>query len=95
MSLAGSDLSQYVQFQWQAEDFRYTMVRKLNDLHLKEIKQETNSTQRLKQERWREFADFDFRRASVTDVLKEHWPAAFCLAGCLAALAFACSRVSV
>jgi ABC-2 type transport system permease protein len=95
MGLAGSDLSQYVQFQWQAEDFRYTMVQKLNDLHLKEISHENDRSQRLKQERWREFADFDFRRASVADVRAEHWPAAFCLAVCLAALAFACSRVSV
>lgn len=60
-SLAGSDLRHFLEFQQQAEDYRFTMVQKLNDLHLNEIAIKNDRAQRVSRERWRSFPAFAFQ----------------------------------
>jgi ABC-2 type transport system permease protein len=71
MSLAGSDLAHFAEFQWQAENFRYEMVQKLNQLHMDEIKFENDRAQRVGQDRWQEFPEFTFRSPSINNVIRQ------------------------
>lgn len=64
-ALAGSNLTHYAEFQWQAESFRYEMVQKLNELHRDEIKFENDRAQRVSRERWQDFPVFAFRAPTV------------------------------
>lgn len=74
-ALAGSDLRHYVEFQRQAEAFRFAMVQKLNDLHLTEISAQNDRGQRLSRERWQSFPAFSFRPPQLAELSGELWPA--------------------
>lgn len=70
-ALAGSNLAHYAEFQWQAEDFRYDLVQKLNQLHRDEIKFANDRVQRVSHERWQDFPAFAFRPPSVGWAIKQ------------------------
>lgn len=89
MALAGSDLRHFIEFQKQAESFRFELVQKLNDLHLTEIQQRNDRGQRVSRERWKDFPPFVYRAPSLGAVLREHWLALLSLAAWFAALSAA------
>ena len=55
---AGTDLRAQLQFQREAETYRYDFVQRLNELHRDEIRQANDKDQKLAAERWKEFPDF-------------------------------------
>ncbi len=73
MALAGSDLAHYVEFQWQAERFRYDMVQKLNQVHMDEVKFENDRAQRVSRSHWQEFPSFEYRPPSIGDAIRPYW----------------------
>lgn len=79
MATAGSDFSAYENFQWQAEEFRFSMVQKLNSFHTNEIKSENDRTQKLSNEKWREFPKFEYRELTVFESLQKQYLAYFSL----------------
>lgn len=70
MAMAASDLANYEDFGWQAEEYRYQMVQKLNDFHANEIKAESDRTQKVNRAVWNDFQPFRFEFASVGESLK-------------------------
>ncbi len=89
MAASGSDFSAYTDFQWQAEDFRFNMIQKLNDLHTNAIKMEADRTQKVSRNVWEEFPAFEYREATIFESLGGQilailsvifWFAAACLA---------------
>ena len=58
MAMAASDLANYESFQRQAEDYRYRMVQRLNELHTHEIKFENDRAQKVSREVWDDFPPF-------------------------------------
>ncbi len=77
MATAGSDFSAYESFQWQAEDFRFNMVQKLNDFHANEIKSQNDRTQKIGSENWQEFPKFEYREPTVFESLQKQYLAIF------------------
>lgn len=69
MAASGSDFSAYTDFQWQAEDFRFNMIQKLNDLHTNQIKMEADRTQKVSRAIWEEFPAFEYREATIFESL--------------------------
>lgn len=75
MTAAGSDFAAYENFQWQAEEFRFDMIQKLNDLHTHKIKAENDRGQKVSRAIWEEFPKFDFREPTVFESLSRQMPA--------------------
>jgi ABC-2 type transport system permease protein len=69
MAMAASDLSNYENFQWQAEDYRYQMIQKLNEFHTREIKFENDRAQKTSRERWDDFPPFEYQTPRITESL--------------------------
>ncbi len=55
---AGTDLRAQLQFQREAEAYRYAFVQRLNELHRDEIRRANDRDQKLPAERWKQFPDF-------------------------------------
>lgn len=77
MATAGSDFTAFENFQWQAEDFRFNMIQKLNDLHANRIKAENDRTQKVSRAIWEEFPKFEYREATVFESLSKQSLAIF------------------
>jgi len=92
MALAGTDLDHFIAFQQQAERFRYQMVQKLNEIHLHEIRRESDRTQRVGRERWREFPPFVYHAPPLAEVMREQAGVLAALTGWVAMLAVALWR---
>lgn len=75
MATSGSDFSAYTDFQWQAEEFRFNMIQKLNDLHTNQIKTENDRTQKISHAVWEEFPAFEYREATIFESLRQQTPA--------------------
>lgn len=88
-ALAGSDQRHFLEFQRQAEQFRYTMIQKLNDLHLNEISIRNDRAQRLSQDRWRSFPAFEYRPPQLAKLLPDLVPAFLAMAVWTAVLCLA------
>jgi ABC-2 type transport system permease protein len=58
---AGTDLRAQLQFQREAETYRYGFVQRLNELHRDEIRRENDKDQKIAAERWKQFPDFRAR----------------------------------
>jgi ABC-2 type transport system permease protein len=69
MAMAASDLANYENFQWQAEEYRFRMIQKLNDFHTHEIKFENDRAQKVSRERWEDFPPFEYRTPTITESL--------------------------
>ncbi len=75
MAIAGTDLGHYSRYQQQAENFRYTMIQKLNRIHLEEIRYENDRAQRVNRERWQDFPDFKYEPPGFREVITGQWRA--------------------
>jgi ABC-2 type transport system permease protein len=78
MALAGVDLSHAIEFERQAEEYRFALVQHLNDLHTKEVtfaqdrytgvgENGAPTRQRISQEHWQSTPAAEFRAPTV------HW----------------------
>lgn len=77
MATAGSDFTAYENFQWQAEEFRFNMIQKLNDLHTNKIKAENDRGQKVSRAIWEEFPKFEYREPTVFESLSKQSLAIF------------------
>lgn len=77
MAVAGSDFSAYQNFGWQAEEFRFNMIQKLNDLHANEIKAENDRTQKVSRAVWQNFPNFEYREPTLYETLRAQYLAIF------------------
>lgn len=77
MSLCGTDLESYVDFQHQAEDYRYLLSQTMNELQMKYIKANVASSEGtvnvVDREQWEAFPDFDYESATVAESVKNEW----------------------
>lgn len=65
MAISATDFSNYEHFQCQAEEYRFSLVQKLNDLHQHEIKAESDRTQKVSREIWDDFPAFQYQSPSI------------------------------
>jgi ABC-2 type transport system permease protein len=66
---AGTDLRAQLQFQREAEAYRYQFVQQLNVLHRDEVRAQNDRDQKLPAARWKAFADFRSAPPSLRDAL--------------------------
>ena len=63
MALAGTDFSSYIDFQNQADNYRYDLAQTMNELQMEYIKPNVNSSEGsvnvIGHEHWEEFNDFE------------------------------------
>jgi len=71
-ALCGTDAASAVEFEEQAEQYRYTLIQKLNDLHIEEIDYEGDKQQRLSSVHWHDFEPFRLQENSVEEVLRNN-----------------------
>lgn len=81
MIASGTDYYSYIQFQKQAEAYRYKMAQNLNDLQIEKIsniKPENGGPPAIVEGAiWKTFPDFEYRFSSFSESAKEQWiPAA-------------------
>jgi len=79
MIMSGTGFSSYVDFQRQADDYRYQMSQAMNELQIEYIspKKESGSegkTHVVGHEHWEEFSDFKHRPSVFTLLIKEAFP---------------------
>ena len=77
MAGAGSDFTAYENFQWQAEEFRFDMIQKLNDFHANEIKTANDRDQKISRNNWENFPKFEYREPTILESLGEQSLAVF------------------
>ena len=80
MTMAGTDFSSYINFQNQADDYRYHLSQTMNELQMEYIspKKESGSegkTHVVGQEHWKEFSDFNHKPIPFNISIKEALPA--------------------
>ncbi|WP_019991474.1 ABC transporter permease [Rudanella lutea] len=73
MALAGTDFATYVDFQRQAEAYRYGMAQKMNDLQMRFISNikpgPTEKPLQIDHEHWQEVPDFTYQLPPLASVL--------------------------
>ncbi len=77
MAGAGSDFTAYENFGWQAEEFRFDMIQKLNDFHANEIKTENDRAQTISRDNWENFPKFEYREPTILESLNNQSLAVF------------------
>ena len=75
MALCGTDFESYVSFQMQAEDYRYHLAQKMNELQIKYISPNRVSGSEgkvdvVKQSEWKAFPDFEYQFLSFGSTLR-------------------------
>lgn len=85
MAAANSDFTAYDNFQRQAEEFRFSTIQRLNDLHANEIKTENDRTQKVSRAVWQEFPQFEYREPTLFESLNEQSLAIFSIVSWLIA----------
>lgn len=74
MALSNTDYDSYVDFQKQAENYRYAFVSKLNGFHMNDISNDAkNSAGKVHvsdHDRWSEVQEFNYHTGSVTEVFR-------------------------
>lgn len=77
MIATGSDYFSYKQFQKQAEDFRFKMAQRLNDLQINNISNikpnKDGPPVKINQDNWKKFEDFNYQFYPVKDSLRTQW----------------------
>lgn len=77
MALAGTDFSSYVDFQQQAEDYRYGMAQKMNELQMHHISNKklgpTDKPYTIDRKYWQDVSDFTYQAPAVRQVLAAEW----------------------
>lgn len=94
-ALAGSDLHHYLEFQRQAEQFRYTMIQRLNDLHLTRVSIRNDRAQRVSRDVWRSFPAFAFRAPPLGELVHLLSPSAAAMCGWIVILGLSIARRSL
>lgn len=77
MATAGSDFTAFENFGWQAEEFRFNMIQKLNDLHTNQIKAENDRAQKVSRQIWQEFPKFEYQEPTIFESLGKQVLAVF------------------
>lgn len=74
MTLSGTDYNAYIDFQRQAEAYRYAMAQKMNELQIKYISNKKpgpgDKPYIIDQKHWQEVPEFQYRPTSVSAILK-------------------------
>jgi ABC-2 type transport system permease protein len=74
MGLSNTDYDSYIDFQKQAEDYRYTMAQKMNALQVKYISNKkpapNDKPLTINKEHWADVDDFHYEPKGIWDVLK-------------------------
>jgi ABC-2 type transport system permease protein len=78
MALAGTDFESYVDFQKDAEDYRYQLAQTMNELQMKLISNKkpgpTDKSYTISRNHWKNFPDFKQRFSSIGTALRgEGW----------------------
>ncbi|KFF02574.1 ABC transporter permease [Chryseobacterium luteum] len=81
MTASGTDYFSYTEFQEQAEDYRYKMAQKLNDLQIEKISnvkpEKGGPPAIIEGDNWKKFPDFNYQYTSFSKSIREQWmPAA-------------------
>ncbi|KAA6432721.1 DUF3526 domain-containing protein [Dyadobacter flavalbus] len=69
MNLSGTDFDSFTAFQKQTEKYRFEKTKKLNEIHLTQIKYQNDSKQKVSAENWQKQPDFTFRPVPVSENL--------------------------
>ena len=73
MALSGTDFETYVDFEKQAEDYRYRLAQKMNTLQMKYIGANVNSSEGkvnvVDRSEWKAFPDFNYQHISIGKAL--------------------------
>jgi ABC-2 type transport system permease protein len=79
MAMSGTDFYSYIQFQQQAEAYRYRLAQHMNELQIKLISNkklgEYDKPYSISSEHWKAFPGFEYERTSLERVLKQEIPA--------------------
>jgi ABC-2 type transport system permease protein len=98
MALAGTDFSSYVDFQRQAETYRYALAQKMNDLQIRYISNKkpspTDKGYVINRKYWQEIPDFTYRALPVVRVLQAEWVSIAAFAGWLILLLLLIQRTA-
>ena len=74
MALSGTDFASYVDFQQQAEQYRYSMAQTMNDLQIHFISNKplkpTDKPYQIDKKHWQEVPEFAYRSPLVTSVFR-------------------------
>jgi ABC-2 type transport system permease protein len=65
MNLSGTDFDSYTAFQKQTEKYRFEKTRKLNEIHLTQIKFQNDSKQKVSARNWQQQPDFAFKPLTI------------------------------
>jgi ABC-2 type transport system permease protein len=87
MALSGTDFNSYVEFQKQAELYRYQLAQHMNELQIQYIS--SKNPQRISAAHWKAFPDFRYQ-----PVMSNEWPSLMALAGWLVILMAVISLLS-
>lgn len=83
MGLSQTDYRHFVDFARQAESFRFSMIDKLNQLHVEEIAYDGDKEHRVSSDHWKKFSSFQYQPPPLTANLREQWLALLSLTGWL------------
>ncbi len=79
MIMAGTDFSSYIDFQYQADTYRYQLAQAMNELQMEYISPKKKSgsegkTHVVGHEHWEEFSDFSHKPMTFSNSIKEAFP---------------------
>jgi ABC-2 type transport system permease protein len=69
MSLSGTDFDGFTAFQKQTEKYRFEKTKKLNEIHLTQIKYQNDNKQKVSAKNWQQQPDFAYEPLPVTENL--------------------------
>jgi len=83
MIASGTDYYSYTHFQEQAEQYRYKMAQKLNDLQIEKISnikpEKGGPPAIIEGDNWKKFPDFDYHFTSFSESISAQWMSAVAL----------------
>lgn len=79
MALCSTDFRHAADFEQQAEEYRYNLMQKLNDIHTHDISYRNDKEQRVSSSHWSEMPTFAYRSKPWTESLKPHMTALLAL----------------
>ncbi|MCF0052621.1 DUF3526 domain-containing protein [Dyadobacter sp. LJ53] len=69
MNLSGTDFDSFTAFQKQTEKYRFEKTKKLNEIHLTQIKYQNDSKQKVSAKNWQQQPDFSFQPLAIRENL--------------------------
>lgn len=70
MGLSNTDYDSYIDFQKQAEAYRYTIAQKMNGLQIKYLSNDKSKPDAIDKNHWAEVPEFQYEPKGIWDVLK-------------------------